>query len=145
MAELSVYIEGITRLIVKLPQELQTMLSVAAKDAKALIEDRVTKRGIAADGEAFTPYSESWAKVRAKKPRQTEYKDFLYTGNMWRGAGTKTLTPTEATVGASSADVHKIEHNNEREKKEIFDLSEKERELIARNIETKLAALLNAV
>lgn len=120
------------------------MLSVAAKDAKALIEDRVTK-GVAADGQAFTPYSGSWAKQRVKKGRQTEHKDFLYTGNMWRGAGTKTLTPTEATVGASSADVHKIEHNNEREKKEIFDLSEKERELIARNIETKLAALLNAV
>lgn len=56
--------------------------------------DQDTREGVDAFGKAFVPYSESYARFRMKKGRNTTPVDLTFTGQMMAGIATKTASGT---------------------------------------------------
>jgi hypothetical protein len=107
------------------------------------VVDAVTKRvskGEKAEGGSFSPYSEKWAKERAKKGLG-QTKNFLFTGNMWNQfsiqqiiQNTNSVTTILNMVGFSKHGIDKENKNSylialsnsNKENEQINKLSKKE-------------------
>jgi hypothetical protein len=122
-------------LINDLPTYVEERLKIiAGKDLTALIRLRVQK-GERADGGSFKPYAELTKKIRASKGKQTNFKDFTFTGEMWRNFGEKGTSKSgnevKITIGGKTSDSeYKISENTEREEFSIIKPSESELALV---------------
>jgi len=56
---------------------------IASNDLAGLISNRVELKGEDSEGNKFTEYSKGYKKSREKKGKQTDFKDFSFTRDMW--------------------------------------------------------------
>jgi len=123
----------------------QDILTEATMDMTAKIIGRVQQTGKLANGTSRV-YSKWWAEERTKKGLQTAYKDYFYTGEMWRNTG---LVPSKTTkqkvfIGAKTAEAqYKLNENTRIDKMNILLPNEKEVEEAALYIRKELIRFMN--
>lgn len=116
--------------------------------ANALINKRVELSGIDADGGFFSDYSEGYAKKRAKEGRQTSYKDFSFTRELWKSIGVTLQATQQGKVVVvyepkDQTNKDKLRYLEQQEGKSILELSKEEEDKIAQVIDLRLTNLLN--
>lgn len=109
---------------------MQRFRSIISMDLTAIIEQRVLT-GKNKDGGGWKPYAEKTKDIRRKAGKETEFKNFEFTGEMWRKFGEKSSSKTEktlsVTIGGTNADSQmKIDDNSEREGMVIIEPSQSE-------------------
>jgi len=139
-------VQDLDKLVQWFPLETEKALKVAALDAKALIEKRVTSTGKGVQGD-FSPYGNEWRKKRIAKLRQVDHKDFHYSGSMWGGVRVLDSAPSTVTIGTSGHDENgasnrdKMEGHVERENQALLDMTTEEIETVTAAVEKELAKL----
>ena len=93
---------------------------VVSNDLTALIRLRIQSTGTNADGGSFKEYAEITKQIRQSRGMQTNFKDFTFTGEMWRKFGEKSFSKgsqkLSVTIGGKSQSAEKkINDNTERE------------------------------
>ena len=123
----------------------QDILTEATMDMSAQITGRVQQTGKLASGITHV-YSPWWAEERTKKGLQTAYKDYFYTGEMWRNTG---LVPGKTTkqkvfIGGKTAEAqYKLNENSRIDKTNILMPTEEEVERAAAYIRKELIIYMN--
>jgi len=129
--ELKPYTLKFSQAIDELPTAIaEKFRIVAGNDLKEMIKLRV-QTGEDSEGGGFKPYAPLTVEIRQNKGMQTSFKDFTFTGEMWRKFGEKSFTATKnnasITLGGTNADAEmKINDNTEREGKNIIEPSDEE-------------------
>ena len=132
---IDVWIAGFDEKLRAFPLQTQRILKLAGRDAIEMIRRRIQTGGGGVD-DKFTDYSVYWEGVRKRKGMQTGYKDFDFTGDMWKSTKEIESSPDRVVIGPTGAKNRlKAEYNVEREDQYILDVTPKERQIIERNIE----------
>lgn len=118
-------------ILIKLPEE--RLKAIDQRFEQALADEATqivlrTQRGVDADGNTFTPYSEAYAKKRGDSGRQVSPPNLMYTGNMLASIATKVTRTLETVLGTiffnSTREALKARGNQE--KRRFFGLSEEQ-------------------
>lgn len=127
-----------------LETQLPVIMSSLALDAKDMIEQRVTRTGINAQGNQFGDYVEGvYKQDKEDTGKQTAFVDFRNTGRMWNSItviGNRiSASLSVVTVGSSTAEEEdKLEFQEERYDAEVLELNLEE---IAELEETAIAQI----
>lgn len=105
-------------------------------DALALVKRRVIQSGQSATGAAFSPYSRGYAEVRSSAGRPAGFKNFSFTGDMWKRIVPvlfSNTTDTTLIVFGSKDSFTQFKHdvNSQRENIAITALSKSELEFLS--------------
>lgn len=135
MATISEYRRNLQNAIRQLDKERKRNCQLISLDALALVKRRVINRGQTASGGRFRPYSPDYKKVRQAAGRPTTYKNFSFTGDMWKDVQPIVLAENDSsiTIGYDARKVEerlKLQSNISREGN-ILALSDDEEELIS--------------
>ena len=156
----------ITELAAALRLELRREIETVAEAGKAMVDDRVSKKGLDAKGRAFKPYTPEWEakkrqaasggtakkrKVRATAPATTEkpqgrYRgivDFTYTGRMLFNIGLGEIQDTangvRVVVAGRTEETRAKMEGNDKHRPGWFSLSENEKSELKRKSAARLA------
>lgn len=101
------FIASLTKLNNELPAIVLKNTEVAALDALALADARITDTGISANGTPFDDYTPSYKKSKIKKGRYRGVVDFSLTGQMLASTttGFERIGPTEKSISGARARV----------------------------------------
>ena len=116
----------------------------------ALTKNRIQQTGKDSDGGFFTSYSDGYAAFREDKGRQTGFKDFTLTGELFQSIGVtfKGLQGGKVVVVIEPKDEKnkkKLLYLERQEGKDILDLSDREVELITKTIEARVSNKFNSL
>lgn len=149
MQTLDDFIASMTRLSNELPALVLKNTEVAALDALALVDARITDTGINASGTAFDDYTPSYKKAKAKKGRYRGHVDFSLTGQMLASTttGFERIGPTEKSISGARARVafdgrddltRKKLEGNSKKRPGFLNPSEREMELVNKAANTNM-------
>lgn len=100
-------IERLNRLSSELPALVLKNTEIAALDALALADNRITSTGKDANGASFDDYTPSYKKAKTKAGRYRGIVDFTLTGQMLAStaSGFERIAPTERSISGGRAKV----------------------------------------
>ncbi len=101
------FIASLNKLNAELPALVLKNTEIAALDALALADARITDTGVSAGGTPFDDYTPSYKKRKVKKGRYTGHVNFSDTGQMLASTttGFERIGPTERSISGSRARV----------------------------------------
>ena len=79
--------EGVDNLFKNIAEGLPNITQIIAKDAIAVVKNRIQERGVDSEGSTFPAYSEAYKKKKANSKtgnKNTSYRDFTASGDMLR-------------------------------------------------------------
>lgn len=137
----------------ELPKEMRVFLSKQAEiislDAAAEIQERVQQTGKDFRGNPFSDYSEAYKKFRQKKGKESAFKNFTFTTEMWNKFGIVKQSFSKKGVvvklGGKNRDSQiKINVNSKREGISIIEISKKEEDKITKFFDKRWHKFLQA-
>lgn len=95
------------KLIAAVPGIVLEQTEVAALDALALVDQRITQTGVDANGSQFVDYTPNYKKLKTAKGRYRGHVDFMDSGQMLAStqAGFENIVPIEKSVTGATAKV----------------------------------------
>lgn len=101
------FIASLNKLNAELPSLVLKNTEIAALDALALADARVTDTGISASGTPFDDYTPEYKKKKTKAGRYRGHVDFSLTGQMLASTSTgfERIGPTEKSISGNKAKV----------------------------------------
>ena len=150
MSEITQYSLDFSNMIRGFPDAIADKFRVlAGLDLKVLIQMRVQK-GVNAEGGGFKEYAEKTKQIRAENKMQTAFKDFTFTGEMWRGFGVKSFSKSTSKLsvtlgGKTPKSAEKLQKNTAREERNIIEPSKEELRIIEENLITQIENYINNI
>jgi hypothetical protein len=146
--------QSLRRMADTLPTEFSDFIQLkAAADVKGQVQQRVEHRGQTAEGGQFSSYKPSYAAKRKAAGRQTGYKDFSFSRQMWKSFGVKerkqSLFGTDVTLRMGDESRGKItnqgllEAHSEREGISIIAMSKDEISALQKRVDKWLQDFIN--
>lgn len=119
------------------------ILRIAALDAVVLISDRVQQHGLKTDESPIGKYtSDQYINKRNKKGLQTSYVDQTFTGDMLGDFIPEPESQTSYVVGFRGKNAQIAEYNEMRYGI-LYQLSDKEKQIIYDNVNNQINATIN--
>lgn len=143
------YIVKLGGVIANFNQLLFKQVTATGQAAEVLILDvieRVRNTGKDAKGNSFSPYSDKYKKMRSKKGRETGFKNFEMTTQMWKDFQNRDKKVDDSGISITqkgTSEQFKINYQSEYEKKSIIDISKKEEEKYVDNINKAVYKILD--
>lgn len=140
-------INTIDSFMINFEDEVEAILGRMALDSKAVIQDRVQEEGKSAANVPFADYTPQYKRSKQKKGRYTGKVDLTDTGDMWRNIGLQEKGSDGNNVFAVIAGGRKETKDklrwNERMRKGVLALTEKEEKQAAEIFEEEIGILID--
>jgi hypothetical protein len=140
---------AVDNLFQKIASGIPDINQIIAKDAIALIKNRLQEKGQTAENSSFPAYSSGYKKTKAKKngEESVKYRNFTLTGDMLRqlnivSTGTENGQYTVTIGGKAAFAQDKIDWNSE-QVGDILEASKEEQESFAETMDDELQKIID--
>jgi hypothetical protein len=140
---------AVDNLFQKIASGIPDINQIIAKDAIALIKNRLQEKGQTAENASFPAYSPAYKKRKAKQngEESTSFRNFTLTGDMLRqlnivSTGTENGQYTVTIGGKAALAQDKIDWNSE-QVGDILEVSKDEQELFQQTLDDELQKIID--
>lgn len=144
-------IQDIKNTVNEIESEMPNIIVQTANDSKALIQRRVINTGEVGNGSSSNYKEGYYKRFRKEKGRQTNHKDYRFTGAMWGAIQAIPNTVKKAgryffTVDIDALDSeneNKLKYNNQRDGVKILSNTEGEQTQLSGFIANKIKRIID--